>query len=98
MRPAPKRCNEKGSTIGPSGAAPATSRSAVDSGKILFRLEKSPCRHRKASSNQWLETILASRPTAEIRRLLAQLAADRQWNSGAGLRLQNSAYQASAFN
>jgi hypothetical protein len=43
----------------PSGTAPATSHSAVDSGKILFRFEKSPCRHRKASSNQWLETILA---------------------------------------
>jgi hypothetical protein len=59
MRPAPKRCNGKGSAVGPSGTAPATSRSAVDSGKILFRLEKSPYRHRKASSNQWLETNLA---------------------------------------
>jgi hypothetical protein len=59
MRRAPKRCNEKGSTIGPSGTAPATSRSAVDSGKILFRLEKSPCRHQKSISNQSLETILA---------------------------------------
>jgi hypothetical protein len=58
MRRAQKRCNEKGSAMGSSGTAPATSDSAVDSGKMLFRLEKALRLHRKSNCNQCVETIL----------------------------------------